>query len=108
MRYVFAVACAIMIADAANWWLDPCSQSDIAGFPYCDRSLSAQARAKDIVARMTIDEKAALSVTFTNPIERLKIPPIDTTECLRGTASTALVQTTAFPQAIGCVPTIIA
>lgn len=76
--------------------------SDI--FPYQDETLSFEARAKDLVSRMTLDEKVA-QMLFTSPaIPRLGIPSYNWwNEALHGVARAGVA--TVFPQAIGMAAT---
>ncbi len=69
-------------------------------FPYQDPSLSFEERAKDLVSRMTLEEKVSQMQNGAAPIERLGIPFYDWwNEALHGIARAGLA--TVFPQTIG-------
>ncbi|MGD0737326.1 MAG: glycoside hydrolase family 3 C-terminal domain-containing protein [Terracidiphilus sp.] len=71
-----------------------------AAAPYQDTSLSAAARAHDLVGRMTLDEKANQLEDWATSIPRLGIPDYQTwNEALHGVARAGYA--TVFPQAIG-------
>lgn len=68
--------------------------------PYQDPSLSFEERAKDLVSRMTLEEKVAQMQNGAAPIDRLGIPFYDWwSEALHGIARAGLA--TVFPQTIG-------
>lgn len=72
----------------------------ISNLPFMSPSLSAEVRANDVVARMTLDEKIAQMMNAAPAIERLGIPEYNWwNECLHGVARSGLA--TVFPQAIG-------
>ena len=67
---------------------------------YLDVSLSAEERAKDLVSRMTVEEKASLLRFNAPPIPRLGVPAYNWwNEALHGVARAGTA--TVFPQAIG-------
>ena len=69
-------------------------------FPYQDSSLSFEERAKDLVSRMTLEEKVSQMQNGAAPIERLGVPFYDWwSEALHGIARAGLA--TVFPQTIG-------
>src|SRR5512136_2378608 len=71
---------------------------------YLNTALSFEERAKDLVARMTLQEKVSQISFNTAPIERLGIPEYNWwNECLHGVARNGLG--TVFPQAIGMAAT---
>jgi beta-glucosidase len=75
-----------------------CAQSNSA--PYRNSALSPEARAHDLVSRMTLEEKAAQTVNTAPAIERLGVPAYDYwNEGLHGVARSGY--STLFPQAIG-------
>ncbi|WP_213807487.1 glycoside hydrolase family 3 C-terminal domain-containing protein [Granulicella sp. dw_53] len=75
-----------------------------AKLPYLDPSLPMEDRAKDLVSRMTLDEKAAQLVNTAPGIPRLGVPAYDFwTEGLHGVARSGYA--TLFPQAIGMAAT---
>jgi beta-glucosidase len=68
--------------------------------PYQDLSLSFEARAKDLVSRMTLDEKVSQMKDVAPGIPRLGVPSYNWwNEALHGVARSGLA--TVFPQAIG-------
>jgi beta-glucosidase len=74
------------------------------GMPYQNPSLPMEQRAKDLVSRMTLDEKAAQMVNTAPAIPRLGVPAYDYwSEGLHGIARSGYA--TLFPQAIGMAAT---
>uniref|UniRef100_Q024C7 Glycoside hydrolase, family 3 domain protein n=1 Tax=Solibacter usitatus (strain Ellin6076) TaxID=234267 RepID=Q024C7_SOLUE len=72
--------------------------------PFMDPDLSAERRAADLVARMTLDEKVLQMQNSAPAIPRLGIPAYDWwNEALHGVARAGLA--TVFPQAIGLAAT---
>src|SRR3954465_12445136 len=68
--------------------------------PFYDSKLSFEERARDIVSRLTIEEKAAQMLHEAPAIPRLGIPEYNWwNECLHGVARAGVA--TVFPQAIG-------
>ena len=68
--------------------------------PYKDRSLSPEERAKDLVSRLTLEEKASLSMHPSAPVEALGIKAYNWwSEALHGVARNG--SATVFPQPIG-------
>ena len=68
--------------------------------PYKDRSLPPEERAKDLVSRLTLDEKASLSMHPSAPVEALGIKAYNWwSEALHGVARNGAA--TVFPQPIG-------
>lgn len=68
--------------------------------PYQDSSLSFEERAKDLVSRMTLEEKVSQMQNGAAPIDRLGVPFYDWwSEALHGIARAGLA--TVFPQTIG-------
>src|SRR5882762_9812850 len=71
---------------------------------YQNTQLSPQARAHDLVSRMTLDEKASQLEDWAPAIPRLGIPDYQTwNEALHGVARAGYA--TVFPQAIGMAAT---
>jgi beta-glucosidase len=71
---------------------------------YLNTQLTAQARAHDLVSRMTLDEKASQLEDWAPAIPRLGIPDYQTwNEALHGVARAGYA--TVFPQAIGMAAT---
>ncbi len=72
--------------------------------PYLDATLPAAVRARDVVSRMTLDEKASQLEDWATAIPRLGIPDYQTwSEALHGVANAGYA--TVFPQAIGMAAT---
>jgi len=72
--------------------------------PYLDASLAPEARAADLVSRMTLEEKAAQMYDKAAGIERLGVKPFYWwNEALHGVARAG--EATVFPQAIGMAAT---
>jgi beta-glucosidase len=70
-------------------------------YPFQNPSLSVEERAKDLVSRLSLDEKITQMLNQTPAIERLGIPPYDWwNECLHGVGRTSY-KVTVYPQAIG-------
>ena len=68
--------------------------------PYKDRSLSPEERAKDLVSRLTLEEKASVSMHPSAPVEALGIKAYNWwSEALHGVARNG--SATVFPQPIG-------
>lgn len=67
---------------------------------YLDPDLPVEVRARDLVGRMTLDEKVSMMSNATPGVPRLGIPPYDWwSEALHGVANAGYA--TVFPQAIG-------
>ena len=74
--------------------------------PYLNPALSPDARARDLVARMTLEEKASQLVNQSRAVPRLKVPAYDWwSESLHGVAVNG---TTEFPEPIGLAATFVA
>ena len=72
----------------------------MAQLPYQNRSLPAEERAKDLVSRLTLEEKAALMQHTSPAIERLGIQEYNWwNEALHGVGRNG--EATVFPQTIG-------
>lgn len=73
-------------------------------YPFNDSSLSLDERIKDLLGRLTLEEKVSQMMNQTPAIERLGIPPYDWwNEALHGVARSGLA--TVFPQAIALAAT---
>ena len=71
---------------------------------YRNEALSFEARAKDLVSRMTLEEKVSQMKDVAPAIERLGVPAYNWwNEALHGVARSGLA--TVFPQAIGLAAT---
>jgi beta-glucosidase len=68
--------------------------------PYLNPSLSTNERVDDLVARMTIEEKASQLVNQARAVPRLQVPAYDWwSEALHGVANAGTA--TVFPEPIG-------
>src|SRR5688572_32235978 len=76
------------------------SEAANTNIPFYDTSLSFEARARDLVSRLTVAEKGAQMLHEAPAIPRLGIPAYNWwNECLHGVARAGVA--TVFPQAIG-------
>ncbi|NLI46975.1 MAG: hypothetical protein GX414_07705 [Acidobacteria bacterium] len=72
--------------------------------PFRDPALDPDERARDLMGRLTLEEKASFMVHETPGVARLGIPPYTWwNECLHGVARSG--RATVFPQAIGLAAT---
>jgi len=94
---LMAVCCTSLVAQRTNL----CTPTTCA---YLNPSLSAPDRAKDLVSRMTLQEKVSQTVDRAVAIPRLGVPEYDwANEALHGVAFNGVATT--FPQAIGLAAT---
>lgn len=78
---------------------------DFKTFPMWNPDLPAEQRAKDVISRLTLEEKIAQMLNATPAVSRLGIPAYDWwNEVLHGVARTPY-KVTAYPQAIGMAAT---
>ncbi|MBP6687904.1 MAG: glycoside hydrolase family 3 C-terminal domain-containing protein, partial [Lacibacter sp.] len=78
---------------------------DYKSFPMWNPRLPIEQRVKDVVSRLTLEEKVAQMLNATPAVERLGIPAYEWwNEVLHGVARTPF-RTTVFPQAIGMAAT---
>ncbi|ESQ91258.1 glucan 1,4-alpha-glucosidase [Asticcacaulis sp. AC460] len=102
-----AVAAPVVRAQSQNLDLDPVPAevaAQIAAMGYRDTSLDPKTRAADLVARMTLEEKAAQLGHTAPAIPRLGVPQYNWwNEGLHGVARAGVA--TVFPQAIGMAAT---
>ncbi len=99
MKRRFTLPLAVLFATATVF-----AQTDAKPLPYRDASLPAVVRAHDVVARMTLDEKASQLEDYAPAISHLGIPDYQTwSEALHGVARAGYA--TVFPQAIGMAAT---
>ena len=100
IRLLIAAVAAFACAPASNG----IAQSAAAPPPYRDVSLSADARAADLVSRMTLEEKAQQLLNDAPAIPRLGVREYNWwSEGLHGVAANNFA--TVFPQAIGLAAT---
>ncbi len=91
----FAICMAMFVARAGA--------QDISTLPYMNTNLSPEERARDLVSRMTLEEKASQLVNQARAIPRLHVPAYDWwSEALHGVAVNG---TTEFPEPIGLAAT---
>ncbi len=73
--------------------------------PYLNPAIPVEIRVKDLVSRLTLEEKVSQMLNAAPAIDRLKIPAYDWwNECLHGVARTTF-KVTSYPQAIGMAAT---
>jgi beta-glucosidase len=81
------------------------AQNGIGKFPFQDYKLPMEKRVKDIVSRLTLEEKVSQMLNATPAVPRLGIPAYDWwNEVLHGVARTPF-RVTVFPQAIAMAAT---
>jgi beta-glucosidase len=94
-------ACAGMLVAAVP--MMQAMAQDTSTPPYLNAALPPEVRAKDLVSRMTLEEKASQLVNQARAIPRLKVPAYDWwSEALHGVAVDG---TTEFPEPIGLAAT---
>lgn len=82
-----------------------CAQSALETLPFRDTSLTLEERVKDLIARLTLEEKVQMMKHNSPAIPRLGIPAYNWwNEALHGVARTP-EKVTVFPQAIGMAAT---
>lgn len=82
----------------------PASAQDPGKFPFQNPQLSTDVRVKDLISRMTLEEKASQMMNHAAAIDRLGVPEYDWwNEALHGVARAG--HATVFPQAIGMAAT---
>lgn len=80
------------------------TNKQIESFPFNNPKLSVDARIKDLISRLSLEEKIAQMMNSTPEIKRLNIPPYDYwNEALHGVGRSGVA--TVFPQAIGLAAT---
>ena len=95
----------ILVAVVASAAVMTCGAAaqDASKLPYINPSLTAEARAADLVQRMTLEEKASQLVNHARAIPRLGVPAYDYwSEALHGVIADG---TTEFPEPIGLAAT---
>jgi beta-glucosidase len=93
-------AAAFICMGAMGW---KAVAQDTSTLPYMDPKLPAEARAADLVKRMTLEEKSSQLVNQARAIPRLNVPAYDWwSEALHGVAVNG---TTEFPEPIGLAAT---
>lgn len=82
-----------------------CAQSVVDAFPFRDTTLPLEVRVKDLISRLTLEEKVQLMKHDSPSIPRLGVPAYNWwNEALHGVARTP-EKVTVFPQAIGMAAT---
>ena len=95
--------CAVVFCGAISVTTARAQQASSAPAPYLNPALSPDARARDLVSRMTLEEKASQLVNQSRAIPRLKVPAYDWwSESLHGVAVNG---TTEFSEPIGLAAT---
>lgn len=96
----FHISCLLTLA--ASFSISAVAH-DFSDLPYMDPKLSAAERARDLVHRMTLEEKASQMVNQARAIPRLRVPAYDWwSESLHGVAVNG---TTEFPEPVGLAAT---
>jgi len=99
-----ALAAAVLAVAALSPRAAATPQPSPSGAPYLDPALGFEARAHDLVSRMTAEEKVAQLMNQAAAIPRLGVPEYEWwNECLHGVARAGVA--TVFPQAIGLAAT---
>lgn len=104
LRTSFPAVCAALLCTVfTNTPANAQQQDAAAAAPYMNPSLTPELRAKDLVGRMTLEEKASQLVNQSRAIPRLKVPAYDWwSESLHGVAVNG---TTEYPEPIGLAAT---
>jgi beta-glucosidase len=103
-HYRLAALCGLLLLICLFLSAPQTRTSGQAALSYKDPSLPIEKRVDDLVARMTLEEKASQMVNAAAAIERLGIPAYDWwNETLHGVARAGYA--TVFPQAIGMAAT---
>ncbi|MGD8897790.1 MAG: glycoside hydrolase family 3 C-terminal domain-containing protein [Acidobacteriota bacterium] len=98
------VSCLFATSVATLVFALPVLHAQETSFPFQDPSLPVDERVDDLVARMTVEEKASQLVNSTRAIPRLNVPEYNLwSEALHGVAGRGYA--TVFPQAIGLAAT---
>ncbi len=96
-----ATSAALPAQQSANEKQNPCGAEPC---PYLNRALTAEDRAKDLVSRMTLEEKVGQMQDVAPAIPRLNVPAYNWwNEALHGVARNGFA--TNFPQSIGLAAT---
>jgi beta-glucosidase len=97
------VICAALLSGSVVLEPARAQQESAATAPYLNPALPAVERARDLVGRMTLEEKASQLVNQSRAIPRLKVPAYDWwSESLHGVAVNG---TTEYPEPIGLAAT---
>ena len=100
LTFLFVVVLILSVCLFSTDSFAKSTAQDISTYPYMNTSLSFEERAKDLVSRMTLEEKVSQMQNDAPAIDRLGIQKYEWwNECLHGVARAGLA--TVFPQAIG-------
>ena len=100
----FQARCSLAVLATALSCVPFALHAQPASFPFQDPSLPVDKRVNDLVARLTLEEKASQMVNRTRAIPRLNVPEYNLwSEALHGVAGGGFA--TVFPQAIGLAAT---
>jgi beta-glucosidase len=100
----FRARSSLAVLTAALLWAPLVLHAQEASFPFQDPTLPIDTRIDDLVARLTLEEKASQMVNRTRAIPRLNVPEYNLwSEALHGVAGGGFA--TVFPQAIGLAAT---
>jgi len=95
--------CASVVCGAMSMAPARAQEASSSSAPYLNQTLSPDVRARDLVSRMTLEEKASELVNQSRAIPRLKVPAYDWwSESLHGVAVNG---TTEYPEPIGLAAT---
>ncbi len=98
---LFGLALGVLLGTRLD---GPIAARSAAPPPYLDPDLDFEARARDLVSRMTVEEKVSQLTNQAAAIPRLGVPAYEWwNECLHGVARAGVA--TVFPQAIGLAAT---
>src|SRR4030095_6502664 len=90
----------LLAALAISFLVSTCGTDQKKSFPFLNTNLTIEERVKDLVGRLTLDEKISQMMNASPAIDRLGIPEYNWwNECLHGVARAGLA--TVYPQAIG-------
>ena len=99
-----ALAAAVLAVAALSPRAAATPETGPSAAPYLDPALDFEARARDLVSRMTVEEKVSQLTNQAAAIPRLGVPEYEWwNECLHGVARAGVA--TVFPQAIGLAAT---
>ncbi|KAA6462127.1 beta-glucosidase [Acidobacteria bacterium AB60] len=97
------VRVGVALAFALAWKLAPIAAQETSNPPYLNPALQPEIRAKDLVGRMTLEEKASQLVNQARAIPRLKVPGYNWwSEALHGVAVGGVTE---FPEPVGLAAT---
>jgi xylan 1,4-beta-xylosidase len=88
MAWLLFLSLALVVISSTALPLPPapntCHEYPYSHYPYCDSTLSIPERVKDLLSRMTIEEKISMTATGNSGVPRLGVGSIDYSEGLHG------------------------